>query len=379
MDKKFKIPFLSSKKDTLAVDLVTTAKVAAHDANRARTISDFIENYDIVLDSFSKLSRLNKKVSSVKGDLTAEFYRLESEFQKHLHDAIDRSGDEIVSEGKGLYKYDRVHILQQLNQFRDDIDRYSDRFDKQNKEFARAKYSFVSHECNAVSTLDGTENGWDNPEIDELFETAVNVVFETQQASVSMLQRRLKLGYSRAAKIVDQMEQMGIVGPFYGTTPREILIKESEWKTKYLEFLMDTSEVRAKQPHTRSSTFDINQVDCMEGHEFEHWCADVLRGNGFVNVSVTQGSGDQGVDVLATKDGIKYAIQCKCYSSDLGNSPVQEVNTGKVIYHCHVGVFMTNRFFTAGAKEAAEATGILLWDRNKLIDLVKNAKNNPQP
>lgn len=225
MDKKFKIPFLSSKKDTLAVDLVTTAKVAAHDANRARTISDFIENYDIVLDSFSKLSRLNKKVSSVKGDLTAEFYRLESEFQKHLHDAIDRSGDEIVSEGKGLYKYDRVHILQQLNQFRDDIDRYSDRFDKQNKEFARAKYSFVSHECNAVSTLDGTENGWDNPEIDELFETAVNVVFETQQASVSMLQRRLKLGYSRAAKIVDQMEQMGIVGPFYGTTPREILIK----------------------------------------------------------------------------------------------------------------------------------------------------------
>ena len=112
---------------------------------------------------------------------------------------------------------------------------------------------------------------------------------------------------------------------------------------------------------------------------FKHWCADVLRGNGFVNVSVTHGSGDQGVDVLATKDGIKYAVQCKCYSSDLGNSPVQEVNTGKVIYHCHVGVVMPNRFFTAGAKEAAEATGILLWDRNKLIDLVKNAKNNPQP
>ncbi len=49
---------------------------------------------------------------------------------------------------------------------------------------------------------------------DELLPQAVEIIFETGQASVSMLQRRLKLGYSRAARIVDQMEQLKIVGPF---------------------------------------------------------------------------------------------------------------------------------------------------------------------
>ena len=58
----------------------------------------------------------------------------------------------------------------------------------------------------------------------------------------------------------------------------------------------------------------FHDIDNMDGHSFEYWCADLLRDNGFENVSVTQGSGDQGVDVLAEKDGVKYAIQCKCYS-----------------------------------------------------------------
>ncbi len=54
---------------------------------------------------------------------------------------------------------------------------------------------------------------------DELFPAAVEVVLETGQASVSMLQRRLKLGYSRAARLVDQMEDRGVVGPFEGSKP----------------------------------------------------------------------------------------------------------------------------------------------------------------
>ena len=106
----------------------------------------------------------------------------------------------------------------------------------------------------------------------------------------------------------------------------------------------------------------VAEVDSMEGHEFEYWCAELLKKNGFTEVEVTKGSGDQGVDVLAVKDGIRYAIQCKCYSSNLGNGPVQEVHAGKALYHCQVGVVMTNQYFTAGAKELAEATGVLLWD-----------------
>ena len=67
-------------------------------------------------------------------------------------------------------------------------------------------------------------------ESDELFPAAVDVVLELGQASVSMLQRRLKLGYSRAARLVDQMEEKGIVGPFEGSKPRALLITKQQWQ-----------------------------------------------------------------------------------------------------------------------------------------------------
>jgi S-DNA-T family DNA segregation ATPase FtsK/SpoIIIE len=61
---------------------------------------------------------------------------------------------------------------------------------------------------------------------DEFFDEAVSMVLETGQASVSMLQRRLRLGYTRAARIIDAMEEEGIIGQFRGSKPREILIQE---------------------------------------------------------------------------------------------------------------------------------------------------------
>ena len=66
---------------------------------------------------------------------------------------------------------------------------------------------------------------------DEMLPAAVDVILETGQASVSMLQRRLKLGYARAARIVDEMEEKGIVGPFQGSKPRDILITKEQWVT----------------------------------------------------------------------------------------------------------------------------------------------------
>ena len=71
---------------------------------------------------------------------------------------------------------------------------------------------------------DGGDDG------DELLPAAVDVVLEVGQASVSMLQRRLKLGYSRAARLVDQMEERGIVGPFEGSKPRQLLITKAQWQ-----------------------------------------------------------------------------------------------------------------------------------------------------
>lgn len=113
-------------------------------------------------------------------------------------------------------------------------------------------------------------------------------------------------------------------------------------------------------------------VDSMSGYDFEHWCAKLLRRLSFSSVEVTQASGDQGVDVLAEKGGVRYAIQCKCYSSDIGNHSVQEVHAGKSMYNCHVGVVMTNRYFTPAAKELARITGTLLWDRDALLEMLES-------
>ena len=81
----------------------------------------------------------------------------------------------------------------------------------------------------AASAADPEPNA-DEMDGDEMLPAAVDVILETGQASVSMLQRRLKLGYARAARIVDEMEEKGIVGPFQGSKPRAILITKDQWQ-----------------------------------------------------------------------------------------------------------------------------------------------------
>lgn len=191
---------------------------------------------------------------------------------------------------------------------------------------------------------------------------AMRIVFETGQASVSMIQRKSGWKYERAVCAMNELERAGIVGASDGVNPRKILVSLQH----------DSKETLTNTPSVLG-VCSISDIDGMDGHAFEYWCAELLKKSGFASVKVTQGSGDQGVDILAVKDGIKYAIQCKCYSSDLGNKPIQEVNTGKTIYRCQIGVVMTNRYFTAGGKEAAKATGVLLWDRDKLQEMLKRS------
>jgi S-DNA-T family DNA segregation ATPase FtsK/SpoIIIE len=73
-----------------------------------------------------------------------------------------------------------------------------------------------------------------NGEKDELYDEAVRVIMESNQASVSILQRRMRLGYTRAARIIDMMEQEGLIGPFEGSKPRKILVDREVWLEKGL-------------------------------------------------------------------------------------------------------------------------------------------------
>ena len=107
---------------------------------------------------------------------------------------------------------------------------------------------------------------------------------------------------------------------------------------------------------------DEDPFEEMEGDEFEKYCAQLLEAKGYEEVEVTSGSHDYGVDILADRDGISYAIQCKCYSEPIGIKAIQEVYAGKDYYGCMVAVVMTNQYFTKTAEEFAEKLNVMLWD-----------------
>lgn len=112
------------------------------------------------------------------------------------------------------------------------------------------------------------------------------------------------------------------------------------------------------------------QLDEMAGRDFEFFCADLLEKSGFYEVEVTKGSGDYGVDVLAEKDGVTYAVQCKRYDSPVGVKAIQEACAGREYYDRMVGAVMTNQYFTQPAVEAARKLKILMWDREYVEELM---------
>lgn len=112
--------------------------------------------------------------------------------------------------------------------------------------------------------------------------------------------------------------------------------------------------------------------DAMDGSTFERFCAELLKKNGYRKVRLTEATGDHGIDILADKDGVRYAIQCKCYEGKVGNKAVQEAYSGRDIYEADRAVVLINNYFTPQAEEDAEALGVLLWDREALLYLMRH-------
>ena len=127
---------------------------------------------------------------------------------------------------------------------------------------------------------------------------------------------------------------------------------------------------------TEKEVKTILVFDNLSGEEFEEWCASLLRKSGFTDIETTSVTGDQGVDIIADKFGVRYAIQCKCCSQDVGNASVQEVTAGREYYKCDIGVVMTNSYFTSSAKQLAVANKIRLWDRDKLLEMISNLSDD---
>lgn len=144
-----------------------------------------------------------------------------------------------------------------------------------------------------------------------------------------------------------------------------ISLDEFREKCKYIPSLQKTEP----------NAYNLNELDSMNGYDFERACVHILKDNSFSNVRTTSKSKDHGIDIFACKEDISYAIQCKCYSSNVGNAAVQQAHTGKSLYHKDVAVVLTNQYFTQQAKEEANTLGVKLWDRDKLQEMIKIANN----
>lgn len=103
------------------------------------------------------------------------------------------------------------------------------------KNLSKAEYSdeiiedIERHTPQAKSDKGASADESDNSNVDDRFEDAVKIIVESGQASTSFLQRKLSLGYARAARLMDELEAMGIIGPAQGAKPREVLISKEQW------------------------------------------------------------------------------------------------------------------------------------------------------
>lgn len=100
----------------------------------------------------------------------------------------------------------------------------------------------------------------------------------------------------------------------------------------------------------------------MNGLQYEQSCAKLLLYRGFHKIVVTKSSGDQGVDIIAHKNGKKYAIQCKYYKHPVGNKAVQEAYSGANFYDCDAAIVMTNNTYTRSARELADKLNVILLE-----------------
>lgn len=132
-----------------------------------------------------------------------------------------------------------------------------------------------------------------------------------------------------------------------------------------IEIVFEQIELRVQQD--RMAGFDASNLP-FDGHAFEKWVAEGLTGFGW-EADVTAGSGDQGIDVIATKNGKRIGLQCKLYSQAIGNKAVQEAHSGKTYYNLDAAGVMTNSSFTSSANDLASVTGIFLLSHHDIPNL----------
>ncbi len=117
----------------------------------------------------------------------------------------------------------------------------------------------------------------------------------------------------------------------------------------------------------------IDEVDKMSGRDFERFLKELFKKRGFT-VKETAVVGDYGADLILEKLGKRFVVQAKRWKQNVGIKAVQEAVGSIKHYNAHNGVVITNSYFTDNARELARSNSIELWDRDKLIDIIRETK-----
>lgn len=121
---------------------------------------------------------------------------------------------------------------------------------------------------------------------------------------------------------------------------------------------------------------EVIDIDKMDGATFEHFCADLLRVNGWTDVQITPASGDHGIDITAEKDDIKWGFQCKRWNGTKVDAvAIGQTYKGKALYECDMVAVITTSTLTAQAEGEAKQLGIKVWGRGKIRQLMSKLEN----
>ncbi len=346
-----------------AVDLITKLLENVEIVNSTIDVDKYFSTYDecfVLINDLIPYEQMQKL--PFKGDKPSSMLKSFTEKkQASLHYFLERSAKayaSLVFDDSTCEKQNAYESFCQL------LRPYYSRFDAENQ-------AFLENECKEIFYSFSMDDATDN---EAIAKKAINIVLTCQVASTTMLQRKLRLGYARAARTMDCLEEIGIVEPAEGSAPRKVLISKDEYfcnRTYYEDLIKEYYSVFEKTTEeTSASESQITKgFDDLDGYEFESYCCKVLAANNYSNIEQTKLSGDDGIDIIAEKEGIRYGFQCKCYSSPVGIKAVQEAFTGAKMYNCDVAVVITNNRFTQQAIHAAEQTRVRLWDRSKLIEM----------
>ena len=166
----------------------------------------------------------------------------------------------------------------------------------------------------------------------------------------------------------------------YAFVEREVVVAQKRQELEQFKAKMLSQETGPLDPRTNEApvqnasqeqetterrTLTIEDIDKFSGVEFERFVGSLFAEDGY-EVEYTQATNDKGIDVIAQRKGKSIGIQCKCYSSTVGLSAVQEAFSGKSYYSLDKAMVITNNYFTKAAIDTAKATGVILWNRDVL-------------